>query len=268
MRPITGDGKARWGKRLAAAALLGLGAAGCAGFWDEVTSRNFRFKDLWHKPDPMTVLRDSSDGAKRGQALAALEEPLEHGGTKEDQEAYVKILHAAATQDREPLCRLGAVRALARYKDPRAAEILAKVYQQGQPFTPELNSVLRQQALSALEQQHENPEARRMLIMVARQPSAASNTNIVDRKQTTDERLIAVRALGRFKERDAADALIHVLETEKDVALRHRAHQSLEEATGKSLPPDAQAWRDALQGKDQLAREPNVIQRVLGWRKD
>jgi HEAT repeat protein len=256
-----------WANRLGGVAMLTLGLTGCASFWDEVTSRDFHVKNLWDRPDPMTVLRDSSDGAKRGQALAALEEPLQNGGTPQDQEVYLKILRAAATEDREPLCRLGAVRALATYRDPRAVKILEDVYLQRLPFTTELNTVVRQQALASLEQQSANPEARHLLIRVARQPGPAGNVSSVDRQQTVDERLTAVRALGRFKQPDAAEALIYVLETEKDVALRHRAHQSLQEATGKSLPPDAQEWRNAL-ATPRPSGGPNVIQRVLGWKKD
>ena len=39
-------------------------------FMDTVTSRDFKMKDLWSKPpDPDTVLRESSDGAKRARPL-------------------------------------------------------------------------------------------------------------------------------------------------------------------------------------------------------
>ena len=102
----------------------------CANFWDEVTSRNCDWKHVWREPDPMKVLAESSDGAKRGKALARLHEPIQNGGTREQHEMYLKILTTAATVDREPLCRLGAVRALATYKDPGAVKALEDVYLQ------------------------------------------------------------------------------------------------------------------------------------------
>ncbi len=105
-------GRAWW------AALI-LSAGGCATFWDDCTSRNFRMKDLWTKEDPLIVLRDSADGNKRAKALALLVEPAPNAGHNEEQELYLKILTKSALEDRDPLCRLSAVRALGTYKDPR-----------------------------------------------------------------------------------------------------------------------------------------------------
>jgi len=245
---------------------MSLALAGCASTattWDEITSRNLQVKNLFMKPDPMTTLRDSSDGAKRGRALAALKEPLENGGKQEDQEAYIKILTVAATEDREPLCRLGAIRALGDYKDPRAAKVLEDVYLQNLRFTPELNSVIRQQALASLEK-NGNPEARHLLIRVARQPGGAADSSIVDRQQTLDERLAATRALGKYKYADCTEALLHILETEKDVAMRERAQESLTAITGKKLPADATAWREFLNHTPHTApKQPGFFDRLL-----
>ncbi|MCI0380479.1 MAG: hypothetical protein L0215_23075 [Gemmataceae bacterium] len=249
--------------------LLIVGVAGCASFWDDVTSRNFEFRNLYTSQDPLLVLRDSNDGAKRGQALTRLREPLQHGGTKEEQELYVKVLTTAATSDKEPLCRLGAVRALGGYQDPRAAKALEEVYLQRLPFTPELNSVVRQQALASLEQTGHS-EARHLLIRVARQPSGATESSFTDRQQTQDERLAAIRGLAKYNQYDSIETLVHILETEKDVALRSRAHASLKEATGKNLPAEARAWRSLTQNpsQPQVSEQPNsFIDRVMWWRK-
>ena len=81
-----------------------------------------------------------------------------------------------------------------------------------------------------------------------------------------DERIAAARALGKFPHYEAAEALAGVLRTDKDVALRDVAHASLQEATGKDLPPDAQAWADFLhQSKSQgaLAQEPRKFLGIL-----
>ncbi len=260
----------RGARFLGGLALIGmaliLGLCGCASVWDEVTSRDRDLSFVFSRPDPLVVLRDSKDGARRGQALAMLKDPGPNGGNQEQHELYLKILTAAATEDREPLCRLGSIRALATYKDPRAAKVIEKVYLQRLPFTPELNTVIRQQALAGLEQMA-NPEVRDLLIRVARQPSAATDSSLSDRQQTQDERLAAIRALSQYNQYDSIEALVYVMETEKDVALRARAHESLKTATGKNLPADAKAWRELLDNPRQTAQEPNLIDRVMWWKK-
>ena len=76
----------RWAARLSAAALAGAGLCGCANFWDDVTSRDFKIKSLWEpRPNPMVVLRDSTDGDERAKALRALQEPKQHGGSDTDE---------------------------------------------------------------------------------------------------------------------------------------------------------------------------------------
>jgi hypothetical protein len=94
---------------------------------------------------------------------------------------------------------------------------------------------------------------------------------LTDRQQTLDERFAAIRGLAKFKQYDAIETLVHILETERDAGLRDCAHKSLKEATGKTLPPDAVAWREMLRDPNNPAvagREPGLIQRVTGIRKD
>lgn len=255
----------RW-RRLGAGAALCLGLCGCANFWDEVTSRNCDWNHLWKDPNPLDVLAKSSDGAKRGKALAQLQEPIKHGGTREQQEMYIEILTAGATTDREPLCRLGAIRALGECKDPRAVKILEDAYLQKPAFTMDLQTIIRQQALASLEKTGQ-PEARRLLIQVARSPSAAMDSSLTDRQQTQDERLAALRGLAKFPQSDSIETLVYVLESEKDVALKSRAHQSLVQATGKNLPAEARAWRELQANPALVKQEPNLIQRVTSWGK-
>ena len=251
-----------------AAALLTLAVGGCASFWDDVTSRDFTISALWTTPDPLVTIRDSSDGARRAQALASLKEPLQNGGSPQDQEAYLHILSTAAKNDREPLCRLGAIRALGNYKDPRAARALEEVYQQPKlPFTQEFNSTIRQQALASLEKVGD-VESRHLLIRVARQPGPALDASLTDRQQTQNEKFIALRALGKFKTQDSLETLVHVMKTERDVALRDQAHGSLELVTGKHLPTDNTYWQqqtDAVALQPAPATDTGLIQRVTGW---
>jgi HEAT repeat protein len=248
-------------------ATLILCLGGCASFWDDVTSRNFHMKDLFTKEEPLIVLRDSSDGHKRSRALAQLVEPPQDGNHKEEQELYIKILTKAATEDRDPLCRLGAIRALGTYKDPRAARVLEDVYQRRLPFTGEHNTVIRQQALAALVQTGD-PEARGLLIRVARSPGGSTESSLTDRQQTQDERLTAIRGLGKYSKYDSIETLVYIMEKEKDVALHDRAYESLKLATGKNLADDPKVWRQMMQNPELAQQEPSILERVMFWKKN
>jgi hypothetical protein len=250
-----------------------LAACGCASFWDEVTSRERDLPSLWRKPDPLVTLRDSTDYHRKAQALGQLHEPLHNGGTREQQELFLNILTRAAltapantpeTLSRDPLCRLSAIRMLGTYKDPRALPVLEKAYFEAHPFTPDMNAMLRQQVLTALENT-DHADARHILIRAARQPGASPVSSSVERQYILDEKLAAVRALKRYSQYDAIETMVHVLETEKDVALRDTAHEALKSATGRDLPADAKAWRDLIARGPAAAPPPSTIERVTGW---
>jgi hypothetical protein len=263
----------RYWPRTIGLALLLLAAAGCANFWDEVLSHecDWAYATGIGKPNPLIVIRDNADQtpnadhARRAHALSQLREPLQTGGNAQDQQAYLSILSLAATEDNQPLCRLAGIRALGNFRDPRAARVLEEVYQQPKlPFTHEYNSMIRKEAVVALENTHD-PEARHLLIRVARQPGPPPNADLTDRLQTQDEKLVAIRALGKYRQTECAEALKYVMRTEKDIALRDRALQSLEESTGKKWPAQLEAWqRDDVQP---LPGDPNdgFIQRVVAW---
>jgi hypothetical protein len=249
-------------------ALAALATGGCAGLWDEITSRNRDLKGYFSHPDPMAVLRSSSDGAKRARALAALREPLNHGGTPEQEEEFYNILTRAALADRDPLCRLAAIRSLGHCHNPRAVKILEEAFVQQLPFPAEYNSIIRQQALTSLEDTGVS-EARLLLVRVASQPEGTGA--FAEKQQVLDERLTAIRGLAKFKQYDVTEALVHVLEPDKDgklqdIALRDRANQSLHSITGKRLPPDPKIWKELLEDPNtKLASEPSLIERVAGW---
>lgn len=229
--------------RLVGLALLAVTAGGCATFWDDVTSRNFSLSAWFTRENPLVVLRDSDDGNKRARALGVLEEPLANGGTQEQQELHVKILTTTALSDREPYCRLAAIRTLGRFKDPRAAETLRAVFLQPLPYSAELNSRIQQQALASLaETRHD--KARDLLIRVAKELPVEGS--LQDEQETLDRRLTAIRGLGNFPEPDATATLLFLLKTDKDVAVRDRSHEALKKATGKNLPADAAQWEQAL----------------------
>src|SRR5262245_51559061 len=59
---------------------------GCATMWDDVTSRDFHVRSMWERTDPMTVLRESTDGDKRAKAMRELKEPRANGGNDVEQD--------------------------------------------------------------------------------------------------------------------------------------------------------------------------------------
>ena len=251
---------ARW---LGVAAFLSA-SCGCGNFWHEITSneRDWRYISWGGRPEPLEVLRDSKDHTRRAQALGDLAEP----SSAKDREVYLSILTTTAKDDREPLCRLAAINTLGGYKDPRAARALEEIYQQPRlPFQAEYNHLIRKQSLAALEKTGDT-EAKHLLVRVARQPGPPTDASLSDRQQTQDEKIIAIRALGKYRDPDCVDTLVYVLRTEKDVALRDSAHQSLETITGKSYARDPQQWL-ATDGNAAplpvVGEAPGVIQRVL-----
>jgi HEAT repeat protein len=233
--------------------LAPLTCQGCANFWDEVTDRNFEFKSLWSKPNPLVVLNDSTDGTQRAKALRALREPSQFGGTQGDQETIIKIVTTAAVSEHTAVARIAAIEALTNFRDPRATQALIAAYYasdgyrtaQGDAikYPGDMASVIRCQSLRALGEQG-NPAAVEHLVTVLRQPAARGAE--VDRQMVMDERITAARALAKYNDPRAEEALLNVMRSEKDIALKDRAYESLQTATGKKLPPDPKAWEDAL----------------------
>ena len=225
-------------------ACLSLSLCGCASFWDDFTWQDFRSGQMFAKPDPNVLQDPSADGNKRYKALANLREPLADGGTQEEQDRIFQILEKAATQDQVPVCRLAALSALGRFKDPRAATCIDGVFDQQLPFTKEMNTLIREQCLTSLIETG-GPVAVARLVLVAKEPP--SNGPAQEYQETLDRQLIAVRGLAKFKQPEATGALAYVMCAKKnDIALRDRAHESLVACTGKDLPADSQVWQSYL----------------------
>lgn len=256
------------GSLLAVSLLLVPLLSGCAGFWDEITSKDFHVKTMFAKTDPMVVLRDSPDGDKRAKAIRSLQEPLPNGGTQQEQDAVIKIVVTASTNERQPLCRLAAMQKLSEFKDPRAVEGLKEAYYAAGSFPPDVATVLRCQALKSLGDT-KNPAAVDLLAKVVREPPGEGTEE--ERQQMLDMRTAAARSLANFKNAEGYAALVSVLKSEKDVALRDRARDSLAASTGQDVPADAAAWEQKLQELAQgkpPATDPNPIQKVAGWFKE
>src|SRR5262249_20837431 len=153
----------------------------------------------------------STDGNERARALRALQEPKQHGGTDQQQEAVLRILATAAVNEPQPWCRLAAVQSLGRVKDPRAGTALKAAHepadnmapsevpqvgsQPARGFLPETAAALRCHALAALGET-QNPAAVDLLVRVVRQPPVEGTEQ--DRQEAMDERITAARALGKF----------------------------------------------------------------------
>jgi hypothetical protein len=238
---------------LAAIFATPLASPGCADFWDEVTDRNFEFKSLYTKPNPFVVLNESQDGTKRAQALRALHEPSRNGGSLADQEMVVKILTVAAVSEHTAVARMAAIEALGKFRDPRAADALIASYYAADKYRtasgddikypPDMAGILRCQSLNALGRQGD-PKAVEHLVTVLKQPPARGAET--DKQMVMDERIAAARALAKFHDPRAEEALLNVMKSEKDIALKDCAHESLQAATGKKLPADPDAWDNAL----------------------
>ena len=282
---------ARWCRRARRALLPGalacLGLSGCASFWDDITSRDFEVRSFWAKPNPLVVLSESTDGDKRAKAFRALREPAQYGGSAQDQERVVAILCTAVQTERTAWSRQAAIASLRTFKDPRAADALIQAYYKAAAFAPETANIIRCQALAALGETG-GPVAVEELVRVyadapgevpapdkaqrVRERAAAAQQHALDhlvkvlkeppvegpeqdKTQKMQERIAAARALGKFKQYPATEALVAVLKTEKDPSLRAGAHESLQLVTGKRFPEDGQVWDDFVRN----ARDKNAL---------
>ena len=100
--------------------------------------------------DPMAVIRDSKDGNARAAPCAACASRRAHGGSQEEQDAVVAVLNYSAGHESQPWCRIAAIDALRKFKDPRAADGLKEAYYRAGSFTPETATTVRCQALAGL----------------------------------------------------------------------------------------------------------------------
>ena len=252
-----GRQRAGYGTRL----VLGIAAftlaslSGCANF-DDFNFKKMNFEVFRDPENPLEVVRNSKDGNQRARALACLREPMAHGGSQQDQDVVVNLLVYSAANEAQPWCRVAAISSLRQFKDPRAVEGLKDAYYRANTFVPQTAAMIRGQALSGLGDTG-NPAAIDVLVRVLKEPPVEGPDE--DRQTKLNERIVAARALGHFKHYQATAALVEILRTEKDPELRTPAHESLVEATGKKIPPDAQAWAEFLQSPNSAtAVAPNV----------
>jgi hypothetical protein len=255
---VTGQGTTRPAHRSRPGGMLGVAAAilwlaGCSNM-DEFSIKKMNFEVFRDPENPMEVIKTSKDGNLRARALRCLKEPKAAGGSQEEQDAVVAVLVYSASHEAQPWCRIAAIDSLRKFKDPRAADALKEAYYRAGSFQPETATMIRCLALSGLGETGQ-PSAVETLVRVLRAPPVEGPDQ--DRELALRERIAAAKALGRFPQYQATAALVEVLRTEEDGALRDNAHQSLVSATGKKLPPDAQAWADFLHSPESLNARPH-----------
>jgi len=289
--------------RLVSVAVAGLGLGnlfGCAGF-DEIGSRRFKeepFTTLFVADDPMTILRSSGEADRRVKAMRNVKEPIASGGSQADQDELIGILSNTASTDIQGVCRLAAIDTLARMRDPRAGEVLIKVWATaaptppepttkqgvaqasltrqlpGLPFAPEVTIAVQGRTLEAIGQK-QSPEGLPILIQLAEAPIKKKERTIEmdilgsggDDQSQFELRLSAIRGLSYYQsEPKAIECLIRILQTEKDVAIRGRTQASLVKITGQTFAADYELWLKWWQAGGTVNTEPpSLIQQIGGW---
>jgi PBS lyase HEAT-like repeat len=284
---------ARWAARGLALSLL-TSAAGCANFWDDVTSQKFKehpFQTMFTTPDPVLVLRDpESTGDERAKAMRRLKQPTMIGGGNALLDEEMQYLTAAALNDKQPLCRLAAIETLGRFQHPQVVPTLIAAYTKlqtdatptnpdGTPalarssqiweraFTPETVTLIQCRTLRSLGET-KNPAALPTLLAAVRS-EPRKDASEAEKQQARDVRTAAVRALGNFPgDGQVAAALVQTMQSERDIALRDRAQESLVAVTGRDLPADPQVWQRYLEHPESVPpAEPSVIRTVGAWFK-
>jgi hypothetical protein len=275
------------------AVLVCSGLTGCSSTWDRP------FHTMFGSPeDPLHVLRTSPEGGERAAAMMRLKEPIANGGTQADQDEVVEhILGPAATSDTSPVVRAAAIEALARFKDPRAPQLLVAAYHQApgrstadvmrpptppvsaiQPaagtggfrdklglsgpsgFAPDTVVMLRSRCLDGLART-QSPEAIDLLARVA-EGRPVDGEEPADR----DTRLAAVRGLAKVRQKESVVALQKVLVNEngRDNGIAGRAHAGLVDLTGQNLPADPQKWGEIVQAGVTIGPEKSGLDRTVG----
>ena len=230
------------GRRRMLGFLLLACTTGCAVTFDEMTSKEFKFSQFWSAPpSPMQILETSTDGYARAKAFTRLDE-ARNDPTLETKQ--INMLQQAALSDRDVLVRMAAIRTLGRYTDPRdqGRRLLTAIRRRSPPNT-KTSSVSR---LSSRLETTSPAEARQMFLTAAKQPAGElTATSQRDRLEILDERLAAIRALGKYNAPDSIETLVVLVEKEKDVAIKQCAAESLKKHHEEGhLCADGKLWHD------------------------
>jgi HEAT repeats/PBS lyase HEAT-like repeat len=272
-----------------------IGLVGCASTWDRVSSQTFRnspYRAMTNNDEPMQVLRTKTDGTSRAEAMRKLKEPLASGQPEQVQAEALQLLAEAATNNPSPVVRTAAIDALGRFRDPRAVNILIAAYHRADGtatdpkaagdiqqagavesysnpsnlmgpvgFEPAFITTLRLRVAKALANTSQ-PEAVQFLAKVAQTRPSGKTEDPSER----DVRAAAVRSLGSIRTKESVAVLAEVLKAEngRDVVIAGHAVDGLKKLTGKNIA-EPEKWSEVVQAGVELAPEPNMIQRAMGW---
>lgn len=267
--------------------LIVLGGVGCAGL-DNLWSRKYRsrlmespIRTVLDNEDPVKVLVESDDAEDRASALRRLNEPAANDPKHAE---VMKLVTVAALSDSHALCRMAAVAKLGDFKDPQAVQVLIAAYTATQPqsipkedftlaskltvsatsFSSETSGCIQQLALGALGRT-KSPEACRYLLEVA-SSTASRNGSESDRTAALAQRVAAVRALANFtKQSEVEAALVGILQSERDIALRYVAEESYQLVNGKAPTEEMKRIAEPTPVAKQPARStatPSPIQQT------
>lgn len=248
--------------------VMSIGVAGCGHFYEDISARNDKGEwwDFGYKWDlamnqggpPLEVLAKSQDGDLRRRAIERLNEP----GDAKEREHYIMVLSTAARSERDAISRLTAVQKLGTYKDPAATKALVEAYSIPANIQ-EKNGIIQVTIVQSL----------------GKTKDPAGLTTLVaalDPKNSEDLRASAAHSLGKFPPSqplyDASAALLASMKQDKSTAVKHEAHQSLVRITGRDLPANPQVWDQAFQQAaakgEPLAKEPDIMLRLVNWWND
>lgn len=237
---------------------------GCAGTFDDVTSQRFLdqpFHTLFHRDDPIYVLRNVQEADDRAKAMLVVKEPKTSGGNDALQDEVLKYLTDAATSDPHTICRLNAIETLGRFEDPRTANVLLTAYHRaGVDATPEPPSA-------------KNNNGVMQAAFWNKKRSTAFNVPSFSPDQVLTMQCRALEALGRKHTPEAVELLIQVAMT--PVKLENKASETdvlLQTASNSAGQDQFDLRLAAIRGLGYCTGDPRVGQVLykimIGEKKD
>lgn len=166
-------------------------------------------------------------------------------------EAYVVAYRDMALNERDPIVKATAIRALARWGEPADAVRIA-------PFLTHENVQVRWEAAKGLQRLH-NPAVVPDLVRVM------NNEN-----EHEDVRIAAATALGQYPEDRAFQGLVTALDA-RELAINQAAERSLHDITGQSLGLDRATWFEWYNTHEKKAdafADSQIFYYPVYWRED
>lgn len=161
----------------------------------------------------------------------------------EERERITQELAQRISRELDPIVRMELMKALADQPTPTAKAVLRAGLRD-----PDAN--VRVVCCNAWAK-HAGPEA------------AEALAEVVQHDKDRDVRLAAVRVLGEVKDQSTMRGLAMALE-DSDIAVQHRAMQSLKAVSGKDYGNDVQKWREYVKGGNPQPPSYSIADRIKG----